>query len=104
VARLGYLAFANSYAVRGLPVPDVPVRVELETPNGGLWDMGPQDAANRITGPIDDFCLIVSQRRHVDDTAIRTQGETAAEWMLIAQAFAGDPGSGRHPGQFPRKG
>jgi uncharacterized protein (TIGR03084 family) len=91
VARLGCLAFANSYAVRGLPVPQAQVRVELETPNGGLWDMGPQEATDRITGPIDDFCLIVTQRRHVDDTA---------EWMLIAQAFAGDPGSGRHPGQF----
>jgi uncharacterized protein (TIGR03084 family) len=100
VARLGCLAFANSYAVRGLPVPQAQVRVELETPNGGLWDMGPQEATDRITGPIDDFCLIVTQRRHVDDTAIQTQGETAAEWMLIAQAFAGDPGSGRHPGQF----
>ena len=100
VARLGCLAFANSYAVRGLPIPQAQVRVELETPNGGLWDMGPQEATDRITGPIDDFCLIVTQRRHVDDTAIQTQGETAAEWMLIAQAFAGDPGSGRHPGQF----
>ena len=100
VARLGCLAFANSYAVRGLPVPQAQVRVELETPNGGLWDMGPQEATDRITGPIDDFCLIVTQRRHVDDTAIQTQGETAAEWMFIAQAFADDPGSGRHPGQF----
>ena len=100
VARLGCLAFANSYSVRGLPAPQAQVRVELETPNGGLWDMGPQEATERITGPIDDFCLIVTQRRHVDDTAIQTQGETAAEWMRIAQVFAGDPGSGRHPGQF----
>ena len=56
-------------------------------------------AGDRRPAPEDDRLEVT-----VDDTAIRTQGETAAEWMLIAQAFAGDPGSGRHPGQFPRKG
>lgn len=100
VARLGCLAFANSFTVRGLPVPDVPVRVELELPSGELWDMGPQESMERVTGPIEDFCLIVTQRRHIDDTAVRTQGPVAEEWMRVAQAFAGAPGSGRHPGQF----
>jgi hypothetical protein len=30
------------------------------------------------------------------------RGPVAEEWMLRAQAFAGPPGSGRRPGQFPK--
>ena len=55
---------------------------------------------NRVEGTALDFCLVVTQRRHVDDTALATQGDVASEWMTIAQAFAGPPGAGRRPGQF----
>jgi hypothetical protein len=29
-------------------------------------------------------------------------GAAAEEWMRYAQAFAGPPGEGRKPGQFPK--
>ena len=45
--------------------------------------------------------LAVTQRRHLDDLDLVVQGPVAEEWMSIAQAFAGPPGSGRRPGQFP---
>jgi hypothetical protein len=53
-----------------------------------------------VHGPALDFCLVVTQRRHLDDTALVADGPLAADWMSIAQAFAGGPGEGRQPGQF----
>jgi hypothetical protein len=53
-----------------------------------------------VTGPALDFCLAVTQRRRVDDTALCITERVAAEWMGIAQAFAGPPGPGRAPGAF----
>lgn len=99
VARLGVLAFANSFVTRGLAVPDVPVRVELTAPDAlEPWVWGPDDAPDRVTGPALDFCLVVTQRRHLDDVALEVAGPVAEQWMGIAQAFAGPPGPGRQPG------
>lgn len=100
VAFLGVRAFSNSYRARGLAVPDVDVHVALHDPSGQAWAWGPDTAVNRVDGPALDFCLVVTQRRHVADTALRCTGEVATEWMTIAQAFAGPPGAGRRPGQF----
>ena len=112
VAHIGVGARAYSYAVRGQPLPDVPVRVELVPPSGepsggepargAAWTWGPADAKDRITGPALDFCLLVTQRRHRDDLALDIEGPAAAEWMAIAQAFAGAAGTGRPAGLFPR--
>ena len=44
-----------------------------------------------MSGPAFDFCLVVTQRRHVDDTALSVVGDGARQWMEIAQAFAGPP-------------
>ena len=101
VAFIGARALPNSYQARGRPVPDTPVRVELRAPSGDLWAFGPDDASNTVRGPALDFCLAVTQRRHPDDLDLVVQGPVAEEWMSIAQAFAGPPGSGRRPGQFP---
>jgi uncharacterized protein (TIGR03084 family) len=106
VAHIGVGARAYSYAVRGLPRPDVPVRVELVPPvgepSGAAWTWGPADAKDRITGPALDFCLLVTQRRHRDDVTLDIEGPAATEWMTIAQAFAGAAGPGRDAGLFPR--
>jgi uncharacterized protein (TIGR03084 family) len=100
VAHIGVGARAFSYAAHRLPMPAEPVFVELVAPSGELWTWGPADAANRVTGPALDFCLLVTQRRHRADTAVLAQGPAADQWLTIAQAFAGPPGSGRVPGQF----
>lgn len=101
VARIGVLAFPNSFVTRGLDVPDVPVSVTVDDPGGGeAWHWGDAASANSITGPAEDFCLVVTQRRHVDDTQLTVQGEVARRWMEVAQAFAGPAGEGRRAGQF----
>ncbi len=95
VAHIGVGARAFSYAVHGRALPQTPVRVELTGPDGDLWAWGPEDAADRVTGPALDFCLLVTQRRHRDDLALAIEGPAATEWMSIAQAFAGAAGTGR---------
>ena len=100
VAHIGVGARAFSYAVHGKTPPSDPVRVELTGPGGALWTWGQQDAKDRVTGPALDFCLLVTQRRHRDDLALEIDGPAAAEWMTIAQAFAGAAGTGRSPGRF----
>jgi uncharacterized protein (TIGR03084 family) len=100
VAHIGVAARAYSYAVHGLPTPDVPVYVALTAPSGATWTWGPAGAADRISGPALDFCLLVTQRRHRDDLDLAVEGPAARQWVAIAQAFAGPPGAGRRPGQF----
>ena len=99
VAHIGVGARAFSYAAHSLRPPDTPVRVELTGPSGETWTWGPDDAADRVTGPALDFCLLVTQRRHPDDTAVTAIGKGAGQWLSIAQSFAGPPGPGRQPGQ-----
>jgi hypothetical protein len=48
-----------------------------------------------VRGPALDFCLVVTQRRNLADTALEVEGDSAREWMSVAQAFAGPPGPGR---------
>jgi uncharacterized protein (TIGR03084 family) len=76
------------------------VYVELHTPEGDTLTWGPPDGPDRVSGPLLDFCLVVTQRRHHSDTALAVTGPLAIEWIDIAQAFAGAPGAGRQPGQF----
>lgn len=94
IARLGFITRGWTYANRGEPVPDAPVQVVLDAPSGGTWTYGPDEAVDRVTGPAEDFCLVVTQRRNVSDTALAVTGEAAADWMAKAQAFAGPPTDG----------
>ncbi len=89
IAQLGFITRGWSYTVRGMEVPEGDVRVELVSPSGEVWTYGPDDAAEVVTGPAEDFCLVVTQRRHVDDTALKVRGKIARDWLERAQAFAG---------------
>ena len=104
VCHLGVITRGFSFALRGLEVPQTPVRVELVAPDGSPWTWGPEDAVDRVSGPAHDFALVVTQRRHRADTGLVITPGPAEEWMSIAQAFAGSPGAGRQPGQFPAEG
>ena len=98
IAHLGVSTFGWSFANRKMEVPNTAVRVELSGPSGDIWSWGPEEAEDRIKGPAEDFCLVVVQRRHAVDTDLIIKGETALQWMSIAQAYAGPPAEGRKPG------
>ncbi|QGZ50262.1 TIGR03084 family protein [Streptomyces sp. QHH-9511] len=95
VAWIGVRARDYAYLVRGITAPTEPFRVELVAPDGREWVYGPPDAAQRISGTALDFCLLVTQRVHRDDTGLRAEGADAERWLSIAQAFAGPAGPGR---------
>ncbi|MGD2269276.1 MAG: TIGR03084 family metal-binding protein [Desulfobacterales bacterium] len=99
VAHLGVLTFGWSFANRGMEVPDVKFRVALTSPSGEPWIWGPGDAAESISGPAEDFCLVAVQRRHLDDTRLKIEGDAMRQWMQIAQAFAGPPATGPKAGE-----
>jgi uncharacterized protein (TIGR03084 family) len=103
VVFIGVRTRQFSYTNRGLAPDTTPVHVELKAPSGATWTHGEPDAENRITGTAVDFCRVVTQRRHVADTDLEIVGTSAQEWMRLAQAFAGPPGEGRRPGQFPKE-
>lgn len=97
VAQLGVITRGWSYRVRGREAPTDEVRVELGAPSGAAWTWGDPSATDRVTGPAEDFCLVVTQRRHLDDTHLVTTGAAAREWLEIAQAFAGAATRGPAP-------
>ncbi|MBV1849280.1 TIGR03084 family metal-binding protein [Catellatospora tritici] len=108
--RLGHLVgFAVrtwdfGYTGRGLDVPADPFRFEITLPSGRVMEFGPADAADRISGPAVDFCLLVTRRRHHRDLAVTASGPNAVPWLEIAQAYRGPGGKGRAPGQFSDAG
>ncbi|CAB4878614.1 unannotated protein [freshwater metagenome] len=88
IAQLGFITRGWSYTVRGQEAPTGDMRLELNSPSGELWTWGPDDAADTVRGSAEDFCLVVTQRRHVDDTDLQCS-EIGRHWLLRAQAFAG---------------
>ena len=94
IAQLGFITRGWTYANRGREAPSVPVRVELTAPSGEIWTFGPDDADESVIGTANDFCLVTTQRRHVDDTGLVVSGDAAREWMELAQLFAGPPSDG----------
>jgi len=103
ICHIGVRALPYSYTVNRREVPAEPIRVEVKSPSGEMWTWGPEDAANAVRGNALDFALVVTQRRHRDDTDLVAEGPVADEWLSIAQAFAGPAGPGRKPGQFASK-
>jgi uncharacterized protein (TIGR03084 family) len=106
--RIGHLVFFAvrtwdfGYQARGLQTPDVAFRFALTAPSGALWEFGPADAEQSITGPAVDFCLLVTRRRHRADLALKAVGPDAEHWLDIAQAYRGPAGEGRTAGQFSK--
>lgn len=100
VAHIGVRAMGFAFVTNGRTAPDEEVFVELRAPSGETWTWGSPNASSSVRGSAYGFCCAVTQRRHVNDCGLTVTGNVAREWMSIAQAFAGPPGSGRAEGQF----
>ncbi|WP_424212440.1 TIGR03084 family metal-binding protein [Streptomyces sp. BI20] len=97
VVRIGFATRDFAHQVRGLPVPDALFHVKLRAPGGGLWEYGPADAEQRVTGTALDFCLLVTRRAHRADLDLKAEGAETDRWLDIAQSFAGPPGADPEP-------
>lgn len=100
ICRIGVATRHFSYLVNKRDVPEAPIAITLSAPDGASWFYGDEKARDTVSGSALDFCLVVTRRRHFADTALVASGDTALEWLAIAQAYAGAPGEGRKPGQF----
>ncbi|WP_406636309.1 maleylpyruvate isomerase family mycothiol-dependent enzyme [Amycolatopsis sp. WGS_07] len=87
IAALGVAARGLSFYAARLPLPTEPIRVELTGPDGTVWTWGPEDAGQRIRGSARDFCLRVTQRRALSETALAAVGEDAKTWLENARVF-----------------
>lgn len=97
VATIGFRARPYSFAVRALPVPEEPVRVELSLPGGGTWTAGPEEATGLVRGTILDFCLVVTQRIHLSDTGLETTPARRGPGWRSPRRSPHGPGKGRAP-------
>lgn len=95
IAHLGVRTRNFAFGNHGLEPPAEEFRIELTAPSGELWTWGPEDAAQRVRGSAIDFCRLVTQRVHRNDTDLVAVGAQAEQWLGIAQAFAGPSGDGR---------
>lgn len=98
ITHLGVSTYGWTFVNRQRTPPKPVPYVELQAPDGTLWTWGEPSATDHVRGPAIDFALLVTQRRHRDDTALQWQGEGAEQWTAVAQCFAGAPADGPAPG------
>jgi uncharacterized protein (TIGR03084 family) len=89
IAHLGVGTFVWTYSVRGMTPPRKAPHVRLTGPSGDVWTWGEPDTENAVVGDAADFCQVVTQVRNLADTRLVCAGPVAAEWMGMAQCFAG---------------
>ncbi|MFT4962263.1 MAG: hypothetical protein ACI92Z_003360 [Paracoccaceae bacterium] len=89
IAHLGVATYGWTFINRGLPVPDPAPYVRLTGPSGAVWDWNTPQDTNVVQGDAVAFAQVVTQVRNVADTNLKTVGKTAADWMAMAQCFAG---------------
>lgn len=98
IAHIGVTTFGWTFVNRRHPVPQGVPYVELAGPGGVLWTWGDPASADFVRGPAQDFCLLVTQRRHLDDTELQYSAGAVQSWLSMAQCFAGPPADGPEPG------
>jgi uncharacterized protein (TIGR03084 family) len=102
ICDLGWRTRGFALMIHGLPRDETPIYLALQAPSGGTWSWGDPQAANRINGKARDFARVVCQCRSVSDTYLVVEGAAAAQWMSVAQCFAGGPVSPPLPGARKR--
>jgi len=93
VAHIGVTTYSWSFKVNSLVPPKPKPYVRLTAPGGAIWEWNELQDDNRLDGMAVDFCQIVTQCRNIGDVDISLEmtGDTAEQWMQIAQCFAGPP-------------
>jgi uncharacterized protein (TIGR03084 family) len=98
IVTLGVNTYGWTYATRRETPPGPMPHLVLTAPSGAIWTHGEPSTEERIEGPAEDFCMVVTQTRNVADTRLDVTGAVAADWMSKAQCFAGAPNPPPAPG------
>ena len=89
IVFLGVNTFGWSYVVNKKVVPENMPYLLLTAPSGDLWEFGDKNNEEIISGEAVSFAQVVTQTRSFYDVNLKVNGQVAAEWMNIAQCFAG---------------
>lgn len=98
IVVLGVMTFGWTFANRKIERPEVKPHLRLVAPSGDIWTWNEPSDTERIDGTAVDFARVVTQVRNVADTDLQRSGESAKQWMAIAQCFAGSPVAPPVPG------
>ncbi|MEM7081768.1 MAG: TIGR03084 family metal-binding protein [Pseudomonadota bacterium] len=91
VVVLGVNTYKWTFRNRGLALPADPPKVLLRSPIGEPWQFNTDSETGSVQGTATEFCQVVTQVRNIRDTQLEVEGNAAANWMNIAQCFAGPP-------------
>lgn len=86
---LSWQARPNQYRINNLKMPDVPMYLELTLPSGKIWSKGEKNPDNYVKGNALDWALVAVRRLHPIDTELEIKGDSAREWSMIVQTYAG---------------
>ncbi len=87
VAELSLRSLPYAFVVANLPTPG-PVRLELKSPSGETWEVGPPDAPTVIRGTASDWCRVATHRdRRNEKQRIEGEGPDGANMIAHAQAY-----------------
>jgi uncharacterized protein (TIGR03084 family) len=98
ICVLGMNTFGWTFMNRKEAVPERVPYVRLTAPSGTVWEWNDPATDERIEGPAEDFCQVVTQVRNIADVSLDVTGPVATRWMSIAQCFAGPPNDPPAPG------
>ncbi len=98
VAHLGVTTYSWSHKVNGWEPPRPKPYVRLTAPSGAIWEWNDRQDDNRVEGPAESFCQVVTQCRNFADVGLTCVGDVAQRWMEHAQCFAGPKETPPAPG------
>ena len=99
IVIIGLKTFGWTFSNRKKDTPDEEPYLKLLSPSGEIWEWNEGNEKSSIIGSAIDFCQVVTQVRNVKDTNLTLYGNSAFEWMSIAQCFAGPPVDPPNPGK-----
>ncbi len=91
IVRLGVNTYGWTFKNRREEIPGPMPQLRLTAPSGAYWEYGDHNISGLINGSATEFCQVVTQCRNIADTTLEVTGGVAAQWMSVAQCFAGPP-------------
>ena len=91
ICHLGVSTFGWTFLNRKMDIPEPLPYVELTSPSGQIWNWNNPKSHATVRGSAIEFAQIVTQVRGLDDTQLEALGQSAQDWMSMAQCFAGKP-------------
>jgi uncharacterized protein (TIGR03084 family) len=87
IAHLGLRGLPYAFMINGAEAPGS-VRLELTSPSGDVWRLGPDDAPTTISGTASDWCRVATHRDRRDERErLRGLGPDADDVLRYVQAY-----------------